>query len=380
MTLKRYSKNNQAGFISFLVVAIIMIVLSLIVLAFARLVRREQRQTLDRQLNTQAFYAAESGINDAVNKLFLNPGLANQDYTSCDDFINAVPALNSRLDGPAGVVSYSCLLVDPSPPFLEYDSVPIDQSVTLPLSPSNSSPPLNPPITSLEISWEEAAPGPTTNLAGCPTGGADPNDALPGDWVNCDIGMLRIEIIPFDGAKTRDALITERLIAYLQPRNTGGAAAINFGDAASHVAGGNAGQGETVGALCDGSGPRRCTLRINNVPPMTNGFMRMRSIYAVNAVTITAFSGGGPVGLAGVQAAIDSTGKANDVLKRIKVTVPLADGDEPFPEFALQSTGSLCKRITVSPGSPPTYSVLSPGTTSPNDECNPHQTQNKTSP
>lgn len=68
--------SNQAGLVSFMVVTIIMIVLTLIVLAFARLVQREQVQTLDRQLNAQAFYAAESGINDAVRELSANPTLS----------------------------------------------------------------------------------------------------------------------------------------------------------------------------------------------------------------------------------------------------------------------------------------------------------------
>ena len=42
-----------------------MIVMSLIVLGFAQISRRNQRESLDRQLSTQAFYAAESGVNDA---------------------------------------------------------------------------------------------------------------------------------------------------------------------------------------------------------------------------------------------------------------------------------------------------------------------------
>ncbi len=374
-------KSQQTGFVSFLVVVLIMMVLSLIVLAFARLVRREQTQTLDRQLNSQAFYAAESGVNDARNKLASNPGLSLTDYDECNEFIDVPPALDARLDGAAGNVSYSCLLVDPSPSQLDYSSVPTDQSIALPLFPQNATPPINPPITRLDISWEDSA-GATT-LAGCPTGSnTDTPDAFPGQWdPNCEIGMLRVEIVPFDGSKTRDQLISERFIAYLQPRRTTGLTSMNFNEASgiSALTGSNPrGQGEIIGVRCNNAGIRRCTLSLSGVPSITNGFMRLRSIYRTTAVTITAYNGSSPVGLAGVQATIDATGKANDVLKRIKVNVPLAQGNEPFPEFALQSTSSQCKRIYLTP--PATFAIGWPGGTADNDECNPLQTQNSVSP
>ena len=50
-----------------LLTMILMIVVGLIVLGFAQISRRNQRQALDRQLSTQAFYAAETGVNDAAN-------------------------------------------------------------------------------------------------------------------------------------------------------------------------------------------------------------------------------------------------------------------------------------------------------------------------
>jgi Tfp pilus assembly protein PilX len=66
---KMYSKmtreDKQAGMVAIMVTMILMIVISLIVVGFAQISRRNQRQALDRQLSTQAFYAAETGVNDA---------------------------------------------------------------------------------------------------------------------------------------------------------------------------------------------------------------------------------------------------------------------------------------------------------------------------
>ena len=58
-------KNNEQGLVAIVVTLIIMLVLTLIVTGFAQLARREQREALDRQLASQALYAAESGVNAA---------------------------------------------------------------------------------------------------------------------------------------------------------------------------------------------------------------------------------------------------------------------------------------------------------------------------
>ena len=58
-------KQSESGIVSLMMTLVIMLVISLIVIGIAQLSRREQRQALDNQLSTQAFYAAESGVNDA---------------------------------------------------------------------------------------------------------------------------------------------------------------------------------------------------------------------------------------------------------------------------------------------------------------------------
>ncbi|MCA9330399.1 hypothetical protein KDA11_07130, partial [Candidatus Saccharibacteria bacterium] len=57
-------KHNEQGIVSIFVTIIIILLMSLIILAMVRNATREGRQSLDRQLSDQAFYNAESGIND----------------------------------------------------------------------------------------------------------------------------------------------------------------------------------------------------------------------------------------------------------------------------------------------------------------------------
>ncbi len=359
--------HNQTGMMSFIVAIIIMILLSLIVLAFSSLARRQQRQALDRQLNTQAFYAAESGVNDAINALNTNPALTDPDYDQCTgptSFITKA-GLNKDIDGPIG---YSCLLVDRSLSELNYKQVSTSQSTTVPLTTSTGD-----AITELEISWEDTATK-TPNLAGCPN--FYPN-LYPDNYpANCEIGVLRLELVPFTGPKNRDDLIQQRAITFVSPQNSGGSVNMDF-SAASVDNQGYRHLGDCSGG---GPGPRRCTLRINlsaGAPGMSTGFLRMRSIYRPTEVTIKAFGATGQLELTGAQVQIDVTGRANDILKRIRVARPLGNDGDLFPEFALQSKSTQCKRMAVSPASGPNPAVAAPDYTgvaaSQQPYCDPNQ-------
>src|SRR4051812_1988899 len=102
--------TDARGVVSIIVTILIMLVLSLIILGFAQLVRREQRQSLDRQLSTQAFYAAETGVNDAIKAL--NNSVLTGKKSDCDPDGLGLGANVNKLDA-SGTVSYVCVLVNP---------------------------------------------------------------------------------------------------------------------------------------------------------------------------------------------------------------------------------------------------------------------------
>lgn len=350
----RLSKD-QKGIVSFFVVMIIMVVLTLIVLAFSQLVRREQRQTLDRQLKSQALYAAESGVNDAIDWIN-DPDNQDDLFTwndECDgagSFIDTA-GLTNELDGSGGETSYSCLLVDPAPDALEY-SVPVETSATFRLQPDGSS------INRLEISWRDGGGG--TDVTCTNSVGSYPGNGNQ----SCTIGNIRIEIVSFAQAlptpippPNRDRLTNDRFIAFAQPGGTG---------TVGYASGTNRGQGVSVGSSCSGGA---CRATISSVPNITLGYMRVSAIYRDADISVEAFNGGDLLSMLGAQVEIDATGKASDVLHRIKVNSPISiDGDGPAPEYALQTRVSQCKRFSI----PDADVVLFPG--DPDiARCNPFQ-------
>lgn len=342
-------EKNQKGIVSFFVVMIIMVVLTLIVLAFSQLVRREQRQTLDRQLQAQAIYAAESGVNDAIDWLTNNPNYDPDDWGGeCDDFITHA-GLTNQLNS---VTSYSCLLVEPSPDTLEYD-VPTGESAAFQLQPDGA------PITQMEISWT----GEGNTISGCPAVGTHTGDGTNGSQP-CEIGMLGLEIIPFNSPTPRAGLTDNRFVAYVQPQSSG-SGSISFGASSGRE------QGQSAGASCSGG---TCTLTITGVPDISSGYMRVSSFYQDSNVAIEASSSsGGTLAMLGVQVEIDATGRANDVLHRIKVNAPIgAEGDGPAPEAALQTRRTQCKRFAIAPDSALNLVPFGFGGSLP-EECEPDQ-------
>jgi hypothetical protein len=145
-------QSDQRGMVSIIVAVLMIIVLALIVLAMARNTVREQRQTLDRQLSDQAFYNAESGINDAAYYIYNTPTapLKNED---CNTYL---PGINNQVDPPNGVNKYTCLLYDKAPKSLQYEALSISEPKVIPIQAvDDMGVPRN--ISTITLSWDDAS-------------------------------------------------------------------------------------------------------------------------------------------------------------------------------------------------------------------------------
>ena len=73
VTMSSLVIKDDKGLVSFMITIIMMLVITLIVIGFTQVSNRNRRESLDRQLSTQAFYAAESGVNEALKVLRTSP-------------------------------------------------------------------------------------------------------------------------------------------------------------------------------------------------------------------------------------------------------------------------------------------------------------------
>jgi len=80
---------------------------------------------------------------------------------------------------------------------------------------------------------------------------------------------------------------------------------------------------------------------------ITNYALRMSALYVDGTVDITASSASGtPIDLKNAQIQVDATGKAQDVLRRVQVRLPMNRSGKT-PDYAIQSGSSICKRFSV---------------------------------
>lgn len=325
---------NENGFVSIIVTMIIMIVITLIVIGFAQLARREQRAALDRQLGTQAFYAAESGANviqNALNKGF--SGLSDQNLSNCDAL---PPGLSSaiNLDATAGV-NITCAFWDKNPSELGYSDVSRTKPTIIPVD--NSS------ISSFKISWEASTTGTPKFRSATSDIKLLPNTS---DW-NSKTGILRVQIVPKSSLNRTNLLNNSRTV-FLYPK-----ASITAGSVTTIDWGSIKESGNIISGVCNpGNTPKNCNVKISSLPNSDRGFyIILRAIYAPVSVSVKALNNiNQEMGLNGAQVFLDITAKSNDVIKRMQIRRPLETAQPNLP-IGFTSINSICKELVVSPSS-----------------------------
>jgi len=332
--LKLYKSKQikEQGFVAIIVAALIMIILSLITIGFTRIMQREQRQTVDRQLSRQAIYAAESGINDIYNSLQSNLSLPAE-KTNCD-VVGDVggqlnPALNGGVVDESGNVAYTCALYDRTPIELNY-SVATDESDVVELKTESGA-----PFSAITLRWGNEQ-------------GENRVDSLPQCEVDADVfpGSRpgNVPIIRFDLTNTttlgRDSLISSTDYLYLAPCK-GGAPGTTY----SYLSGE---QGQVIEVVCDSSQILPCQLTINGLSSVSY-IARIRAVYASAQLTISGSdNANNPVEFRQAQTSIDVTARAGDVVRRLRVSIPLSYANNP-PEGVFQAFDGVCKLLSVDP-------------------------------
>lgn len=365
------TKAFEQGFVSIIVAMIIMAVVILITTSFALLMQRNQRQVLDRQLSTQAFYAAESGVNDAIAAI---KGGFTGDVTKCSDTHNITDKIggNQQLDSSTNV-EFSCVLISESPDHLEYNPVSTDNSTIVHVHTNGGN------LSSTRISWQDSGSSNTF----VPNNSPDPllpekYDPSPDAFIcaltsSCfnttdGTGILRITLMPVRNVNSisRDNLISDAATYFLYPKANNASSADETLSYQGNTIGKNSNNGDFIYGNCNqAKSPRFCNVIINGLNT-ADMYVRIKSIYRTTSVSMKFYNASGPLTISGAQAVIDSTGKAQDVLRRIQVRVPLGNSYY-FPEYAIQSADTLCKRLRLAPNTDsstfPLFSIPNSGPT-----------------
>ncbi len=347
---KHLSKLNKSehGYASFVITLVTIIVTSLIVIGFSADARIEQKNSLADAEAAQAYYTAESGANDAYAQIQAGQ-IPNSATTGCtpSEYENTLAKTNTL----SAYNLYSCLVVNPTPNILAYTLTP-GKGVVVPAIDTSGN------INSITLSWQTS--NITQTFTGCPASSTT-NLNLPkfAAYADCSAGLIQVDIT--DNTEIENSNVSTSPINYSPPsQNTIYLAPeTNLLDSPPGIIGSASptSQVQVQYVQCSPSlitGEQYSCSETLNLSSFNDSafYLHLQSFYQTQSLAITAQSSiGGAVSFTNSQILIDSTGKANGQIKRIREWVC----DNSFcnnnaPAAAIESTQCIDKQYEVYPG------------------------------
>jgi Tfp pilus assembly protein PilX len=347
------ANHDERGVASIIVVTLLIVLLSLISVAFARLMTRTLANTSNRQQNSAAFYAAQSGINEITSlikkRLIGGAGSTN----ACSD-LTGQWAMHPDISGD-GVTAYSCNYITSSPNDLAFQSIPPNRTQVVRLQTSGVA-------DRLMVSWQSTDrtkinfPPTTTSLLDETTWNSNTNAYAP---------ILRLTLYPVPAGDTLTGTPSTQAASktfFLVPSpvsdtvfpysTTDGSLIRTPCSTLNHY--------RTVAGF-DGSYDYDCNFVVNGLSSVSvNGttpsyyYAVLTPIYGQADVKIKA-NDATPKAITFIntQSVVDVSGKSGGGVKRLQARINISQGgsvdwmDNTVPDEALRSAMTLCKRLSV---------------------------------
>lgn len=352
--------KNQSGAIAMITVILLMFIFLVVTLGFLRLAISEQRNATDTDLRMRAYFAAESGVEDAKRILgaFYADGtlsaseLARLNGNGC--------GVASKSGTPPGKLSdqldteITCQLIElDAGDFVA--SLAVNESVFIPLSPSP--PASGSSVQSVLIEWHETAvEGGVAARATSQTDLPTVNCWNTNENSNCAgisyPAMLRAGLFSHaTGPVTRANIEAGNRIAYLNPVNGGVNGIVTVNSFEPKASGGNRNVPSNVPECVPSASGYFCRVLVTDLSGIN--YLRLTAMYRGTNVRVVMYNSPNPntatdtpLGFDGVQAKIDVTARAGDVIRRIETRIPLRSVDV-LPNEAITTAEQLCKLITI---------------------------------
>lgn len=393
-----HSRKHEQGAVSLFVVIFCALLMTVLTISFIRIMIQEQQQAATNDLSQSAYDSALAGVEDAKRALLLcESSLAAGDAALCDKLDTQTCESVPETLATSGVVSTDPVTgnkevkvqtsVTGSDEALNqaYTCVKVtrktnDYTSTLDASAGEGSSkiiPLRAPegedFDAIELSWfayrDFASAGLANhNIALPPTG--EPVEFTPvstNSWAKNRPPVLRAQLMQFTDNFTLSQFDTttgsgesNANTIFLYPHERVESSSLKFTDdrrREQDVATGKLGVvtcASSVSTL-----PYACKIRIELPRPVggdaTNrlAYLRLSTMYNSTSYSVKLLKGVDVVQFDGVLPVVDSTGRANDIFRRVSSRVEMNPINFPYPDAAVDITGSLCKNFTVTDGAGP---------------------------
>ncbi|HJP81159.1 MAG TPA: hypothetical protein VJ841_02065 [Candidatus Saccharimonadales bacterium] len=374
-------RANEQGAVSLFVVIFAALLMTILTVSFIQLMLRDQQQATTSDLSQSAYDSAQAGVEDAKRLLILNQSCksgaassnvdCNKVYqaltppsgsneTNCDTL--AAAGLVGETDGESKIQTntgdlkldqaYTCVKIATDTDDYK-GTLTAGQSTVVPIRGVSA-------FDTVELSWfsREDLSNPNNVTAKLPASRGG-NIELPpvGSWDVDWPALLRAQLIQtgasfsldqFDSSQA-DKSNTNTLFLY---PNDVGTNTPDFGKDDIRRSPLNA----PKLVRCDtnlSANAYACTATIKlpaSIDGQTganrNAYLHLGALYNDSHFQIKLRQGSTPVRFDSVQPIVDSTGRANDVFRRVQARVQLSS-DYAYPDAAIDLQGDLCKNFTI---------------------------------
>ncbi|HRN90486.1 MAG TPA: hypothetical protein PK543_02240 [Candidatus Saccharibacteria bacterium] len=377
--------NKQLGAVSLFVVVFAALLITVVTVGFVRIMLQDQKQASSVDLSQSAYDSAQAGVEDAKRALVRYQTICNGldagecskakaklDSTACNEALanlKDVTINNGEVQVQEGASAnkldqaYTCVKIAlDTIDYLGVMSVNGSKIIPLQVAPSDS-------FDTVKIEWFSRTNLPdstsddvdlqpiSTNLKLLPQSGSNA-------WKLNRPAIMRAQLIQigsngftlddFDSVNASNQSNANTLFLY-PTGQTGTASDTNT--EVSYV--GNdirrdSNSTPLVPVNCTGtlsSGGYACSATIKLPDPINGGkrtaFLRLGTLYNQSNYRVTLYNSSDPIKFSAVQPEIDSTGRANDLFRRVKVRVELSDINFPYPDAAVDISGNFCKDFMV---------------------------------
>ena len=405
MSVKRQS-NFQSGAVSLFVVMFAMLIISVMTISFLRIMVTDQNQASDNDLSQSAFDSAQAGVEDAKRALLEYQRVCRtQGASACSDFANKISTdICNRGVIDSGAVSASNVnggtSTNPGEIMVQQSSMSNDddlnqaytclklklatddyigelsagESRLVPLIPVEGQ-----SFNTVTVKWftneDVSNPAAALNIASAAGGSPLSNKA---SWPANRPSVMRTQLIQVGNQFTLDGfdlaagaspnVRSNANTVFLYPVAVPGPASVvntetfTDRDIRKTSAAGVPLPSSPVQTRCGSSvsgGGYSCQMSLTLPEPLGTSsrnvaYLRLTPYYNATHFQVI-LSQGGPVDASSsnlrqfkdVQPEIDSTGRANDLFRRVISRVDLYDTLSPYPDATLDITGNLCKDFGV---------------------------------
>lgn len=384
MRIGTYQKNkNESGAVSLFVVIFAALLMMIVTVSFVQLMVKDQEQATSNDLSQSAYDSSQAGVEDAKRLLLLAqqcrnntaPGSVNcvaieaaltpaagESSTSCDALSQAglvgqtndetiIQQNEGDTNSAALNQAYTCVKIGVNTDDYK-NSLPVNGSGVVPIRGVDE-------FDTVELSWfsKDDTSSTTDQSIGFPSTGASVSLPRMGEqWQFNYPSLMRVQLMQmggsyklsdFDDSQAGNKSNANTLFLY--PSATG-VANEDFALDARRSPTNSPHQVRCNASFVDGEYACQATIRlpvpIDGNTINRNAYLRLTSLYNGSHYKLRLKRGATYVQFNGVQPLIDSTGRADNVFRRIQARVELS-GDFTYPEAAVDMQGNLCKNFSV---------------------------------